>query len=98
MISSTNKNHEDILFCLTLVVSVVFDFTLGGGFPRLGFYKEKTFVKPQKETIVWNDWDLFFAKEEVVFKKQTNINLVTWWWWRIQSFEIRLNRQTFDKD
>lgn len=45
MISSTNKNHEDILFCLTLVVSVVFDFTLGGGFPRPGFYKEKNFCK-----------------------------------------------------
>ena len=31
MISSTNENHhEDILFCLTFVVSVVFDFTLGG--------------------------------------------------------------------
>jgi hypothetical protein len=52
MISSTNKNHEDILFCLTLVVSVVFDFTLGG-LPSSGILqRKKTFVKPQKETIV----------------------------------------------
>jgi len=43
MISSTNKNHEDILFCLTVVVSVVFDFTLGrlpaGILQRKNFWK-----------------------------------------------------------
>jgi len=43
MISSTNKNHEDILFCLTFVVSVVFDFTLGG-LPA-GILQRKNFWK-----------------------------------------------------
>ena len=40
---TANKNHEDILFCLTLVVSVVFDFTLGG-LPA-GILQRKNFWK-----------------------------------------------------
>jgi len=52
MISSTNENHhEDILFCLTFVVSVVFDFTLGGP-PSEILQRKKTFTKPQIKTVV----------------------------------------------
>ena len=76
MISSTNKNHEDILFCLTLVVSVVFDFTLGELPPGI-LQRKKLLKNLRRKQSCEMTGSSCFPKEEVVFKKQTNINLVT---------------------
>ena len=68
MISSTNKNHEDILFCLTFVVSVVFDFTLGE-LPSGILQRKKLLKNLRRKQSCEMTGPSCFPKEEVVFKK-----------------------------